>query len=148
MLSAASWLYAKSIGLRNALYEKGIFESHSLSARTISIGNITTGGTGKTPIVAYVAKILAARREKVCILSRGYGRSDPRKRVLVSDGSEIAAGPSDAGDEPYELARRLLGKAMVIADADRVSAAEWAKRKFGVTAFVLDAPSEFVAVSV
>ena len=138
MLSAASWLYAKSIGLRNALYEKGIFESHSLSARTISIGNITTGGTGKTPVVAYVAKILAARGEKVCILSRGYGRSEARKRVLVSDGSEIAADPSEAGDEPYELAGRLLGKAMVIADADRVSAAEWAKRKFGVTAFVLD----------
>ena len=58
--------------------------------------------------------------------------------MLVSDGSTILSSPETSGDEPFELAQKLLGKAIVIADADRVSAAEWAKRKFGVTAFVLD----------
>ena len=124
--------------VRNGLYDKGVFETHDLGAYVISIGNITTGGTGKTPLVSYVAEILAERGETVCILTRGYGRKDSKKRVLVSDGSTIFSNPTNSGDEPFELAQKLLGKAIVIADADRVSAAEWAKRKFGVTAFVLD----------
>lgn len=124
--------------VRNSLYDRGVFDTLDLGARTISIGNMTTGGTGKTPLVAYAAGVLAARGETVCILTRGYGRKDARRRVLVSDGSTIHSNAVDAGDEPFELAQKLLGKAIVIADADRVSAAEWTKRKFGVTAFVLD----------
>lgn len=138
MLDLLSSIYGKVADVRNRLYERGVFETFDLGARTISIGNITTGGTGKTPLVAYVAGILASRGEKVCILTRGYGRANPKIRVLVSDGEKILAGPDDSGDEPYELAQKLLGKGIVIADADRVAAAEWAKRKFGVTAFVLD----------
>lgn len=138
MLSLLSSIYGKVMDVRNGLYDMGVFATHYLGARTISIGNITTGGTGKTPLVAYVAEILADRGETVCILTRGYGRKDGTKRVLVSDVSRIISTPADSGDEPFELAQKLLGKAIVIADADRVAAAEWAKRKFGVTAFVLD----------
>ncbi|MEQ1603553.1 MAG: tetraacyldisaccharide 4'-kinase [Pyrinomonadaceae bacterium] len=131
-------IYGKIADLRNRLYDRGVFESYYLGARTISIGNITTGGTGKTPLVAYVANLLADGGEKVCILTRGYGRKDPSKRVFVSDGIEIFATPEESGDEPFELAQKLPGKAIIIADADRVEAAKWAIRKFGVTAFVLD----------
>ena len=139
MLSLLSYLYGKVIDLRNFAYDRGIFESRSLRARTISIGNITTGGTGKTPLTAYVAKLLLDRGEKVCILTRGYGRDDQKQRVLVSDGESILeTDPKKAGDEPVELANKLEGRVVIIADADRVTAAEWAKRKFGVTAFVLD----------
>ena len=138
MLSVLGTIYGKIMDVRNGLYDKGVFETHDLGAYVISIGNITTGGTGKTPLVSYVAEILAERGETVCILTRGYGRKDSKKRVLVSDGSTIFSNPTNSGDEPFELAQKLLGKAIVIADADRVSAAEWAKRKFGVTAFVLD----------
>ena len=138
MLTLLALIYGKVADLRNRLYDRGILESFDLGARTISIGNITAGGTGKTPLVAYVAKVLAGRGEKVCILTRGYGRENPRQRVLVSDGEQVLAGVREAGDEPFELAKKLIGKAIVIADADRVSAAEWAKRKFGVTVFVLD----------
>ena len=138
MLSFLSVIYGKAMDVRNGLYDKGVFETHDLGARVISIGNITTGGTGKTPLVAYVASILADHGETVCILTRGYGRKDSKDRVLVSDGSTILANPVDSGDEPFELAQKLLGKAIVIAHADRVAAAEWARRKFGVTAFVLD----------
>ena len=138
MLSVLGTIYGKIMDVRNGLYDKGVFETHDLGAYVISIGNITTGGTGKTPLVSYVAEILAERGETVCILTRGYGRKDSKKRVLVSDGSTIFSNPTNSGDEPFELAQKLLGKAIVIADADRVSAAEWATRKFGVTAFVLD----------
>ena len=138
MLSLLGSIYGKVADVRNRLYDLGVFETYDIGARTISIGNITTGGTGKTPLVAYVAEILAARSEKVCILTRGYGRENPKTRVLVSDGDQICANARESGDEPYELANKLLSKAIVIADSNRVAAAEWAKRKFGVTAFVLD----------
>src|SRR5258706_1660665 len=138
ILAPLGCLYGRVADLRNTLYDKGVFEVCDLEARTISIGNITVGGTGKTPLVSYVAEILTTRGEKVCILTRGYGRENPGQRVLVSDGEQILANPREAGDEPFELAQKLPGKAIVIADAYRVAAAEWAKRKFGVTTFVLD----------
>lgn len=124
--------------VRNALYDKGVFEVHDLGVRAISVGNITTGGTGKTPLVAHIAELLAERGETVCILTRGYGRDNPTQRVLVSDGEQVLVDAREGGDEPVELAHKLLGKAIVIADAKRVSAGEWARRKFGVSVFVLD----------
>jgi tetraacyldisaccharide 4'-kinase len=138
LLSSAGWLYGKIADIRNALYDRGVLRSHDLGAKTISIGNITTGGTGKTPLVAHVAEILADAGEKVCILTRGYGRKNERERVLVSDWVNVLADTRTGGDEPVELAGKLIGKAIVVADADRVAAAEWAKENFGITAFVLD----------
>ncbi|MEJ7622703.1 MAG: tetraacyldisaccharide 4'-kinase [Pyrinomonadaceae bacterium] len=138
MLSLFARIYARIADLRNYLYDRGVLDTHDLGVRTISVGNLTTGGTGKTPLVAYIAGIMAARGEKVCILTRGYGRPDERRRVLVSDFENILADVDSAGDEPLELARKLLGQAIVIADADRVSAGEWARRRFGVTTFILD----------
>lgn len=138
MLSLPAAIYGKIAETRNRLYDKGVLDTFDLGGPTYSIGNLTTGGTGKTPLVAYVADVLAARGERVCILTRGYGRKDPKKRVLVSDGEQILADTDTAGDEPIELAIKLGGKAIIIADPDRVSAAEWARRRFGVTAFVLD----------
>lgn len=132
------WLYGKIANARNALYEKGLLKSFSLGAPAIGVGNITAGGTGKTPFVAFVAEFLAEKGEKVCILTRGYGRENPNRRVLVSDGEKILTDVRTAGDEPFELANKLLGKAFVVADADRVAAANWAREKFGITAFVLD----------
>ena len=137
MLRLAGSVYRKFADLRNYLYDHGVFKRHDLGARTISIGNITTGGTGKTPLVAYVAEILADAGEKVCILTRGYGR-ESSGRVLVSDGENVFVDARAGGDEPVELARKLIGKAIVVADGNRVSAGRWAKEKFGVSAFVLD----------
>ena len=138
MLLPIGWLYGKIADIRNALYDRAVLKSYSLGARTISIGNLTTGGTGKTPLVMHVAEILADSGEKVCVLTRGYGREKSHRRVLVSDGTEVLVDARAGGDEPVEIAGRLIGKAIVIADSDRVSAAGWARKKFGITAFVLD----------
>jgi len=133
-----SWFYGAIIKARNSLYEKDVFKSFSLDVPTVSVGNITVGGTGKTPLVAFVSELLFENGEKVCVLTRGYGRANPKKRVLVSDGVKILVNVKQAGDEPFELAERLLGKAVVVADANRVAAGIWAREKFGITAFVLD----------
>jgi tetraacyldisaccharide 4'-kinase len=130
--------YSIMMDVRNRLYDSGILRSYPLGARTISIGNLTAGGTGKTPMVAYTARMLAESGEKVCILTRGYGRTSVSRRVLVSDTDAVLADAIIGGDEPVELARKLLGKAIVVADADRVAAAKWARERFGITAFVLD----------
>lgn len=138
MLSPFGSIYGAVANARNYFYRKGIFKTFSLGVPTISIGNITVGGTGKTPLVAFIAEILAENGEKVCILTRGYGRKNERERVLVSDGERILANAKQAGDEPLELAHKLLGKAVIVADANRVEAGCWARDKFGVTAFLLD----------
>ena len=132
------YLYGAMVNARSALYRKGFFKSFSLGAPTVSIGNITVGGTGKTPLVAFVAEFLAERGEKVCILTRGYKRENPGQRIVVSDAERVLADVRQAGDEPFELARKLLGKAVIIADKNRARAGRWAREKFGVTAFVLD----------
>src|SRR5438309_10626431 len=102
------WLLAKLYGwvtaLRNLLYDRGIFEVHRLGVFTVSVGNMTAGGTGKTPLVAHIASLLAEDGERVCILTRGYGREDEGQRVLVSDGTMILADAQRGGDEPVELA--------------------------------------------
>ena len=133
-----SHLHRAVLQKRVSLYENGFFKSFSLGAFAVSVGNLTVGGTGKTPLVACAAEILAEAGETVCIISRGYKRENPKNRVLVSDGEKILANAKHAGDEPFEMANKLCGKAIVIADADRVSAAGWAREKFGATAFVLD----------
>lgn len=137
-LSPLGWVYGLVADARNALYDREIFESHSLNVPTISIGNLTTGGTGKTPLVALVARSLADSGEKVCVLTRGYGRKNPSERVLVSDGKTVLCDAHIGGDEPVELAYKLIGKAAILADRDRVAAAEWARENLGSTVLVLD----------
>ena len=126
------------IDFRNYLYASGLIKSRDLPASTISVGNLSVGGTGKTPLVAYTAQYLANAGEKVCVISRGYGRRNGSHRVLVSDSEQLLCDAESAGDEPFELANQLLGKAVVISDKDRIGAAEFAKSEFGVTVYVLD----------
>jgi tetraacyldisaccharide 4'-kinase len=124
--------------MRLELYRKNWLKSHDLGALVVSVGNLTVGGTGKTPLVAFVAKILAENNHKVCILTRGYKRANPSERVLVSDGTKVLVNAKSAGDEPFLLALELIGEAAVIADKNRVAAGMWAKENLGATAFVLD----------
>ena len=133
-----SSLFKSAVQLRNALYTLGALKSHDLGAPVISVGNITVGGTGKTPLVAAVASMLIDEGEKVCILTRGYGRKSPTERVVVSDGEKTLVDSEEGGDEPRELSERLLGRAVIIADPDRVSAGRFATDNFAPTVFILD----------
>jgi len=132
-------LYRAGFHARTFAYRTGWFHSHRLPGPVISIGNITTGGTGKTPLVEWVCRRIAEiENKRVCVLTRGYGRKNPTEQVLVSDGNEVIAKPDVAGDEPYLLARNLLGKAAVVANVNRRAAGEWAYKNLGSEVFVLD----------
>lgn len=142
ILPPLSVLYSAVTRTRLSLYRRGTFHSTKLDRPVISVGNITTGGTGKTPLVEWVARTVAAAgpgdKKQVCILTRGYGRDDPERLVVVSDGNSVRATPSEAGDEPFLLATNLLGVAAVISSANRVAAGNEAIRRFDTDCFVLD----------
>lgn len=130
--------FASIVQLRNALYTLGVLRSYRLPAPVISVGNLTVGGTGKTPLVIAIAQVLSDMGERVCILTRGYGRKSPTSRVVVADGGRILAGAGEAGDEPREMAERLGGAAVIIADPDRASAGRFAAGAYSPTVFILD----------
>jgi len=89
LLFPISALYDVVTRVRLALYRRGIFRTETVSAPVISVGNITVGGTGKTPVVEWIAGRLADDGLSVCVLTRGYGRDNPKDRVLASDGQTI-----------------------------------------------------------
>ena len=138
LLPPLSALYGAVTRTRLSLYQRGTFHTTKLDRPVISVGNITAGGTGKTPLVEWISKIIANRGQKVCILTRGYGRENPKRQVVVSDGATILATPDEAGDEPYLLATKLLGSAAVISNIDRISAGRYAIENLGADCFVLD----------
>jgi tetraacyldisaccharide 4'-kinase len=138
ILPPLSALYGAVTRARLTLYRRGTFRTTTLDRPVISVGNITTGGTGKTPLVEWVARTLAAEGKKVCILTRGYGRSHPDRHVLVSDGQTVFATASEAGDEAYLLAKNLEGVAAVISDANRAAAGKDAIKHLNPDCFVLD----------
>jgi len=133
-----SVFYGAVTRTRNALYRNGILKTHDFGVPVISIGNITAGGTGKSPLVAWFAEELYRQGKKTCILTRGYGRENPSKQIIVSDGKEIFASAKTGGDEPVMLAEALIGKAAIISNTDRVSAGFWAKENFDSNCFLLD----------
>jgi len=137
-LPPLSALYSGIIKARAGLYRRNLLRVSKLHAPVISVGNITTGGTGKTPLVEWIARLLADQGKRPCILTRGYGRLNSKMRVVVSDGKKLTANEAAAGDEAFLLARSLEGLAAVICDADRVAAGQWALAKLGVDVFILD----------
>jgi tetraacyldisaccharide 4'-kinase len=138
ILAPVGLLYSAVTRARLALYRRGALHVHKISHPVISVGNITTGGTGKTPLVEWVARAAAREGRKPCVLTRGYGREDVGKRVLVSDGERVLADAGEGGDEPRLLAENLKGVAAVVSDRDRVSAARWASENLKSNLFILD----------
>ncbi|MCK9315690.1 MAG: tetraacyldisaccharide 4'-kinase, partial [Verrucomicrobia bacterium] len=139
--------------IRKFLYEVRILRDTTLGVQIIAIGNLTVGGTGKTPVVEKFARELTDQNRKVAILSRGY-RSKPKplhKRILdtllfrressppkvVSDGKSLMLDSEQAGDEPFMLASNLKN-VVVLVDKDRVKSGRYAVEKFGCDTLLLD----------
>ena len=137
-LSPLGGLYAVAMKARRGLYRRGLLRVREIKVPVISVGNLTMGGTGKTPLVEWIADSLAAANRRVCILTRGYGRAHPNQRVIVSNGVQILSDAEQAGDEAFLLAERLKDRAAVISDADRGSAALWAIENLGSEVLILD----------
>ena len=153
-----SRIYRNAVQFRLSLYNASILRQRVLGCFVVSVGNLTTGGTGKTPLVEMLARTLAERGKRVAILSRGY-RSKPRPlwhRIkslfsgnpeivpprFVSDGESVLLDSAQAGDEPYMLARNLLARngcpgVMVVVDKDRYKGGTFATRK-GADIMILD----------
>ncbi len=109
-----------------------------VDAFVISVGNITTGGVGKTPVVSEIAKYFIQKGDKTAIISRGYGGKLSNKNInVISDGEQIFFNAKLAGDEPFWLAQNSKG-AIVITCKNRIKAAEYAINNFGVTKIILD----------
>jgi tetraacyldisaccharide 4'-kinase len=138
-LSLFSSGYEVIVNTRNMLYRRGTLYKVKLPAYTISIGNLTTGGTGKTPITIEVAKYIKQKfNKKVVVLSRGYGGKLPTDQVnIISDGNNILATPEMAGDEPYLMASKLKG-IPVLTGRNRIESGKIAIQRFGAEVLLLD----------
>ena len=147
-----SYLFSGIVRLRLFLYSKRIFfRDKPLDCLILVVGNLTVGGTGKTPVVERFTKELLAKGKKVAILSRGYKSKEEAKHSfwnriwkkdesppkIVSDGKRVLLDSEEAGDEPFMLATNLPG-AIVLADKDRVKAGRYAIDNFGADALILD----------
>ena len=147
-LKALSWLFGGVVAIRYFLYGTGALRRHPLGIQVISIGNVTAGGTGKTPVTEIFARTLAAEGRKVAILSRGYRRKEAPwwQRVftqvvdpplVVSDGKHVLLDSTTGGDEPYMLASNLPGVAVIV-DRNRVKAGRYAVKRLGCNTLILD----------
>jgi tetraacyldisaccharide 4'-kinase len=153
LMRALCWLPAKlyelAVRLRIAAYETQYRRTKRLGARVISVGNITVGGTGKTPLVEYIARYLQKEGYSVAILTRGYGRRSRKLRVLNYKGKMTARGEPayrEFGDEPLMLAR-ALPEIPVIVNTDRYEAGQWAERELGVEVLLLDDGYQHLALA-
>ncbi len=129
LLLVVSTLYGIAVRLRGILYDHGVLKSRALPCRVISIGNLTVGGTGKTPMTIYLAQWLKESGFKPVIISRGYKGQAESKGGIVSDRQNVLLDSDAAGDEPFMMAKRLKG-IPVLVGADRFKAGMKAVEKF------------------
>lgn len=137
MLGLLSKIYEIAVNIRNRSFDSGRREIKNIENIEITcIGNITAGGTGKTPAVHYFIKKMIEEGKKPCVVSRGYGGRRKKEPLVVSDGKIITATPYESGDESYLHALNL--RCPVIVAKERYKAVAEAKEKFGCDSVVMD----------
>lgn len=137
MLVPFGLLYGLVLALRATLYRAGIKRTERLPKPVISVGNLSVGGTGKTPLTLWLAAWFICRGKRVVVLSRGYGGSREGDPAIVADGSRLLLSAAEAGDEPVLLARALPGL-MVVIGRDRAAAGQLAMATLAPDIFLLD----------
>jgi len=136
-LCLLSFFYGWVVSARTFFYARGIFSTHSLPCKVVSVGNITLGGTGKTPFVCLLSEMIQSRGFRVAVLSRGYKGNFKDPFALVTDGERILMGAREAGDEPYLLAEKLRG-VPVIVGRERWLSGKYAVERFQTEVVILD----------
>lgn len=134
-LTPLSLGFTAVVHVRNMLYNQGLFSAARPSLNVVSIGNLTVGGAGKTPVVLWLAQALQERGYRVGILTRGYRGTNPGLTIVGTEGKPLAT-PDEVGDEAVMMARRFSG--VVIAGRDRVAAAHRAHLEFDLDVVLLD----------
>jgi tetraacyldisaccharide 4'-kinase len=129
-------IYAAAIAARNWCYDRSIFKSGKVDLPVISVGNITAGGNGKTPLTEYLVRYFLCRKKSVAVLSRGYKRSTAGTQI-VSDGKILSGSARTAGDEPYQVAKKFP-EAVVVVDKDRLRGASIIHDSFHPDVIILD----------
>ena len=138
ILKFCSVFYGLGSRTKNLLYDNNILKPKKVDAFVVSVGNLTTGGVGKTPVVAEIAKYFVNQGEKPAIISRGYGGKLNNKTVhVISDGINLYYKADEAGDEPYWLSVNIDGCA-VLTCSSRYKASKYAIEKLGCTKIILD----------
>ena len=138
LLKFCSIFYGLASETKNFLYDKGFLKPKKVDAFVISVGNFTTGGVGKTPVVAELARYFVDKGERVAIVSRGYGGKLNNKKVnVISDGINLHYKADMAGDEPYWLAVNL-NMCAVLTCSNRYKACQHAIKELGITKIILD----------
>ena len=133
-LIVVSLVFRCVTGIRRFLYLQGILNSYRSKSRIISVGNLTVGGTGKTPMVIYLSTILTGKR--LAVVSRGYG-SKGRGTRIVSDGKNILLGAELCGDEPYLIAKSIPG-AVVAVGAKKAQVIRFVEQQYSPDIIILD----------
>jgi tetraacyldisaccharide 4'-kinase len=146
LLLPFSAVFRFGVALRHAGYQHGWFKTHRLARPVVSVGNLTAGGTGKTPLVACIAKILLRRGWKPSILTRGYGRSSKAGMIVVEPGVGRRPDPQEVGDEPALLAR-ILPEVPLVVCADRFRGGQAAEERSQVDAHILDDGFQHLALA-
>ncbi len=145
LLYACSKVYQLAVRFRLHLYNKGVLKQKSLPCKVVSIGNITMGGTGKTPMVHHVATLLKGLGLDVAVISRGYGGRAQCLGGIVSDGKATLMGVRSSGDEPQLLASKLKGVPLLVGK-NRYQAGRRAISRFGSSVLVLDDAFQHLAL--
>ena len=136
-LGLLSFFYGWVNSLRVYLYARNVFSTRSLSSKVVSVGNITLGGTGKTPFVILIAEMLRKKGLRVAVLSRGYKGNFQEPFRLVSDGKKVFMKPFQAGDEPFLLAEKLKGIPVIVGQ-NRWRSGQFAIKNFQSEILILD----------
>jgi heptosyltransferase-2 len=137
LLAIPAFVYGRIMALRAWCYRAGLFRTFKLPRPVISVGNITVGGTGKTPVTAWIASYLIAKGLRVAVLSRGYGGALEGSCAIVSDGNNLLLRPEQCGDEPCLLAGSVPGL-MVVIGSNRYQAGMLAMEQLQPDIFLLD----------
>jgi tetraacyldisaccharide 4'-kinase len=137
LLQGISWVFLAAVKLRRMAYRRGLLKTRRLHRPVISVGNLSVGGTGKTPLVILIARTLLAGGHRPCILTRGYGRRRGQGLIVMDPEAGLVFDPRVVGDEPAALAQ-ALPNVPIIVSSDRLRGGLIGERDFNASVHLLD----------